>query len=73
MFFFFVFFYPIRARRSAGKMNTSVSALLDECAGYGEGESEIPEEDEFLTEDSTKGIMIIVVYFDGNFFLFKSY
>lgn len=73
MFFVFVFFYPIRARRSAGKMNTSVSALLDECAGYGEGESEIPEEDEFFTEDSTKGIMIIVVYFDGNFFLFKSY
>ena len=40
-------------------MNTSVSALLDECAGYGEGESEIPEEDEFFAEDNTKGIMIL--------------
>ncbi|XP_015750031.1 PREDICTED: protein polybromo-1-like [Acropora digitifera] len=44
----------LKARRSAGKMNTSVSALLDECAGYGEGESEIPEEDEFFAEDNTK-------------------
>lgn len=40
-------------------MNTSVSALLDECAGYGEGESEIPEEDEFFAEDNPKGIIVL--------------
>lgn len=56
-------------------MNTSVSALLEECAGFGEGESEIPEEDEFFAEDNTKGIMIIiVVYFNIKiFFFFKLY
>lgn len=55
-------------------MNTSVSALLEECAGFGEGESEIPEEDEFFAEDNTKGIMIIiVVYFDIKIFFCSNY
>lgn len=42
----------LKARRSAGKMSTAVSALLDECAGYGEEESEMPEEEDYYPEDS---------------------
>ena len=49
----------LRARRSAGKMSTAVSALLDECAGYGEEESEMPEEEDYYPEDSIHGTRIV--------------
>lgn len=44
-----------RARRSTGKMSTSVTALLDETEDFGEEGSEVPEEEEQYPEDSLHG------------------
>lgn len=45
-----------RARRSTGKMSTSVTALLDETdTDFGEEGSEVPEEEEQYLEDSLHG------------------
>lgn len=48
-----------RARRSAGKMSTSVTALLDETEDFKEQGSEMPEEEEQFPEDSLHGQSII--------------
>lgn len=44
-----------RARRSMGKMSTSVTALLNETEDFGDEGSEVPEEEEQYLEDSLHG------------------
>lgn len=45
----------IRARRSTGKINTSVVAFLEETEDGLEERAEVPEEEEHHTEDSLHG------------------
>ena len=44
-----------RARRSAGKMSTAVTALLNESADHHGEELEMPEEEEHFPEENIHG------------------